>query len=149
MNAGQAEANAVLTAQGDGTVAYKPLSNAAFDGQGVDLSADESIVVTTDNKALLKEATIAVAPSGIDNKHLKALAVTADKISSVVAGTNTPNGGVLIADGQGNTQFQSLGVLATTAGKSLTSTDGSLHIPNLFSSHRTIYNIVCGYCIII
>ncbi|MGG5576336.1 beta strand repeat-containing protein [Myroides sp. C15-4] len=129
MNAGQAVANAVLTAQGDGTVSYKLLSNTVFDGQGVDLVADESIVVTADNKALLQEATIAVASSGIDNKHLKALAVTADKISSVVAETNTPNGSILASDGQGNTQFQSLGVLATTAGKSLTSTDGSLHIP--------------------
>ncbi|WP_410880643.1 beta strand repeat-containing protein [Myroides sp. DW712] len=128
MSAGTAAENSVLTAQANGTVAYKELNSTVFDGEGAALSADESITVTADNKALLEATTIAVAEEGINTQHLKANAVTAAKISSKVNNTNAANGAILTADGSGNTAFQSLQTLATTHGKAITATDGSIEV---------------------
>lgn len=128
MSAGTAVVNSVLTAQANGTVAYKELNATVFDGEGANLTADESITVTADNKALLQATTIAVAEGGINTQHLKNHAVTTDKISSTVNSTNAAAGAILTADGSGNTAFQSLETLATTQGKAITATDGSLAI---------------------
>ncbi|MGG5598885.1 beta strand repeat-containing protein [Myroides sp. C8-3] len=130
MSAGSAAENSVLTAQSGGTVVFKELNTAAFDGQGADLLADESITVAADNKALLTETKIAVATDGIGTKHLKANAVTQDKISSKVNNENVAGGTILTADGAGNAKFQSLELVASTQGKAITATDGSLNIPN-------------------
>ena len=128
MSAGSAVENSVLTAQANGTVAFKELNSTVFDGEGATLSADESITVTANNKALLEATTIAVATEGIDTQHLKANAVTTAKISSKVNSTNAANGAILTADGSGNTAFQSLQALATTQGKPITATDGSIEV---------------------
>ncbi|QQU01181.1 beta strand repeat-containing protein [Myroides odoratus] len=128
MNAGSAAANTVLTATGtNGTVEFKALSNTAFEGEGKDLTADHSITVTANNKALLAETTIAVAEGGIETKHIKDQAITTGKISSVVGENNATSGTVLTADGAGNVKFQSFEAVATTQGKPITS-DTSLTI---------------------
>lgn len=128
MSAGTAAENSVLTAQANGTVAYKELNSTVFEGEGANLVADESITVTADNKALLKEMNIAVATDGINTQHLKANAVTTAKISSNVNEVNAANGAILTADGSGNTAFQSLETIATTQGKAITATDGSIAV---------------------
>ncbi|MDR0193868.1 MAG: hypothetical protein LBI73_01985 [Myroides sp.] len=121
-------ANAVLTADGKGKVSYEVLSSTAFEGKGADLKADGSIKVATGNKALLKETSIAIADSGVENKHIKANAVTNDKISSKVGTKDSSDGAVLAADGKGNTSFRTFEDLATTQGKEVKSTDGSLSV---------------------
>lgn len=126
MNAADASVNSVLTAQANGTVAFKELNETVFEGEGANLIADESIVVTVDNKAVLKETNIAVATDGIANNHLKTNAVTQDKISSKVNDVNAVTGSILTADGSGNTKFQSLEAIATAQGKAITATDGSI-----------------------
>ncbi|MDR2221165.1 MAG: hypothetical protein LBE34_00340 [Flavobacteriaceae bacterium] len=129
ISSGDAVANSVLTAKGSGVVAYELLSSTAFEGKGAALKSDNSILVSdTGKNALLKEATISIANDGVDNKHIKANAVTNDKISSKVADKNAGNGAVLTADGNGNTKFQSFSEVATTQGKAVTSTDGSLTV---------------------
>lgn len=129
ISSGDAVANSVLTAKGGGVVAYEVLSSTAFEGKGAALKSDNSILVSdTGKNALLKEATISIANDGVDNKHIKANAVTNDKISSKVADKNAGNGAVLTADGNGNTKFQSFSEVATTQGKAVTSTDGSLTV---------------------
>ncbi|WP_353101675.1 hypothetical protein [Myroides odoratus] len=128
MNAGSAVANTVLTATGtNGTVEFKALSNTAFEGEGKDLTADHSITVTANNKALLAETAIAVAEGGIETKHIKDQAITTGKISSVVGDHNATSGTVLTADGAGNVKFQSFETVAATQGKPITS-DTSLTI---------------------
>ncbi|MEK6495233.1 hypothetical protein [Myroides odoratimimus] len=128
ISAGEAAANTVLTSVGQGKVEYKALSNTAFEGQGVDLESDASIVVTENNKALLKAANIAIAKEGVDSKHLKAKSVTTDKISSVNGKNNYAAGTFLAADGQGATSYQTMDKIASTQGKSITSTGNSLAI---------------------
>lgn len=127
MSSGNATAHSVLTAQGNGRVAYEILNENAFEGNGADLRSDTSIQVTAENKALLNEATIAVATAGIKNKHIDNLAVSTDKISSKEGTTNAANGAILAADGSGNTTFKTFSDLATTQGKAVTS-DGSLQL---------------------
>lgn len=127
MSSGNAAAHTVLTAQGNGTVAYEALNENVFAGNGANLTADTSIEVTANNKALLKETAIAIATSGVKNKHIDNLAVTSAKISSKAGTTNAANGAVLAADGAGNTDFKTLSDLATTQGKTVSS-DGSLTV---------------------
>ncbi|MGG5577858.1 beta strand repeat-containing protein [Myroides sp. C15-4] len=127
ISAENAAVNSVLTAIGGGTVAYQALNESAFAGKGANLIADTSIDVTANNKALLSETSIAIAHAGVKNKHLDALAVTKDKISSKEGNTNAANGAVLAADGSGNTSFKTLTDLATTQGKAVTS-DSSLEV---------------------
>ncbi|WP_158963645.1 beta strand repeat-containing protein [Myroides fluvii] len=119
ISAGTADENTVLTANSDGTVAFKALSNTAFEGQGEDLTSDESLVVSAGNKALLAETSIVIAAEGVANKHIKDKAVTPAKISAIAGANNAPTGTVLTADGNGNAVFQSFEVLATTQGKAL------------------------------
>lgn len=127
MSSGNAVAHSVLTAQGNGSVAYEVLNENAFAGNGADLRSDTSIQVTANNKALLSETTIAIATAGVKNKHIDNLAVNNEKISSKVGTTNAANGAVLAADGSGNTTFKTLSDLATTQGKAVTS-DESLQV---------------------
>ncbi|WP_121967067.1 hypothetical protein [Myroides sp. N17-2] len=130
MSAGTAVANTVLTSVGAGKVEYKALSNTAFDGQGADLKSDGSITVSAGNKALLKETSIAIKDSGVETKHLKAGAVTTDKISSASGVNNIAPGAFLVADGSGATKYQTMETVATAQGKAITSHDGSLTIPD-------------------
>ncbi|SHM53926.1 hypothetical protein [Myroides odoratimimus] len=119
-----ADVNAVLTADGNGSVEYKKINDAAFEGAAEDLKSDGSLNVPTDNKAVLNELEIGIADLGVQTKHINTGAVIAAKIGSE---TNA-KGTVLTADGQGKAVFQSLETIATTQGKAIT-TDGSLDIP--------------------
>ncbi|AJH15358.1 hypothetical protein [Myroides profundi] len=119
-----ADVNAVLTADGNGSVEYKKINDAAFEGAAEDLKSDGSLNVPTDNKAVLNELEIGIADLGVQTKHINTGAVIAAKIGSE---TNA-KGTVLAADGQGKAVFQSLETIATTQGKAIT-TDGSLDIP--------------------
>ncbi|WP_410880157.1 hypothetical protein [Myroides sp. DW712] len=127
MSSGNAVPYSVLTAQGNGNVAYEALNENAFVGNGADLRSDTSIEVTANNKALLSETKIALAEAGVKNKHIDNLAVNNEKISSKVGTANAVNGAVLAADGSGNTAFKTFSDLAATQGKSVTS-DGSLQV---------------------
>ncbi|MGG5505935.1 MULTISPECIES: beta strand repeat-containing protein [unclassified Myroides] len=121
ITAENAAENTVLTANSDGTVAFKALSDTAFEGQGEDLKSDGSIKVLEDNKSLLAETTIAIAEGGVSNQHLQEKAVTPSKISAIAGADNAATGTVLTADGNGNAIFQSFETLATTQGKALLS----------------------------
>ncbi|KZE74080.1 hypothetical protein AV926_17745 [Myroides marinus] len=118
-------ANAVLTADGKGKVEYKKVNEAVFEGKSSNLVVDSSIKLTGGTAAVLSATSIAIADSGVDNKHIKALAVTNDKISSKVEGKDAVNGTFLTADGKGNTAFKGLSDIAKTQGKEVKS-DGSL-----------------------
>ncbi|MDM1044561.1 hypothetical protein HX004_05725 [Myroides sp. 1354] len=82
ITAENAAENTVLTANNDGTVAFKALSNTAFEGQGEDLTTDGSIVVAENNKALLATTAISIAEAGVSNKHIQDKAVTPSKINA-------------------------------------------------------------------
>ncbi|MGL5276968.1 hypothetical protein [Myroides sp.] len=117
--------NTVLTANGEGKVEYKKVNEAVFEGKAANLTGDNSIKLTGGTAAVLSATSIAIADSGVDNKHIKALAVTNDKISSKVAEKDAANGTLLTADGKGNTSFKGLSDIAKTQGKEVKS-DGSL-----------------------
>ncbi|MBB1138031.1 hypothetical protein [Myroides sp. WP-1] len=121
ITAENAAENTVLTANSDGTVAFKALSNTAFEGQGEDLTTDGSIQIAENNKALLATTAISIAELGVSNKHIQEKAVTPSKISAVAGTDHAPTGTVLTADGNGNAIFQSFEALATTQGKALLS----------------------------
>ncbi|MEK6450800.1 MULTISPECIES: beta strand repeat-containing protein [unclassified Myroides] len=74
INSEGAAENTVLTADGSGNVAYKGVGELVFD-QGENLTADGSISVTANNKALLKATEIKIANQGVDNEHIKVGAV--------------------------------------------------------------------------
>ncbi|MDM1398925.1 hypothetical protein HX049_17440, partial [Myroides odoratimimus] len=119
--------NAVLTANGDGTVSYQNINENIFTGKGADLKSDNSIKVVANNKALLQETNIAIAEQGVDTKHLKDTAVTTAKISSKQGAGVVEEGSFLIADGQGSTIFSSIDSIALQSGKEL-KTDTSISV---------------------
>ncbi|MGG5505932.1 MULTISPECIES: beta strand repeat-containing protein [unclassified Myroides] len=122
-----ADENAVLTADGQGNVAYKKINTAAFEDGASDLKSDGSLRVPLHNKALLSEVEISIASSGVQNQHLADQSVTVSKINSEAAATGT----VLSADGLGNTSFKTLNAIANEQGKAITSEEQSLTIaPN-------------------
>ena len=127
MSSGNAPVHSVLTAQGNGTVAYETLNENAFSGKGANLISDNSIQVTANNKALLTETSIAIANAGVKSQHIDNLVVSKDKINSKVGTSNAANGTVLTADGSGKTDFKTLSDLAATQGKAVSS-DGSLTV---------------------
>ncbi|MDM1396815.1 hypothetical protein HX049_06470, partial [Myroides odoratimimus] len=106
--------NAVLTADGEGNVAYKKLTDSAFEGKGKDLKGDNSITVTANNKALLNDATISIAESGVQTKHITGRAVTADKIGA----EGTSNGLVLVTK-DGGAEFSPISDAIVEAGKEI------------------------------
>ncbi|SEJ23716.1 hypothetical protein [Myroides marinus] len=118
--------NTILTANGDGTVEYKKVNEAVFEGKASNLVVDSSIKLTGGTAAVLSATSIEIADSGVDNKHIKVNAVTNDKISSKVAGKDAGDGTLLTADGKGNTAFKGLSDIAKTQGKEVKSADGSL-----------------------
>ncbi|WP_158963649.1 beta strand repeat-containing protein [Myroides fluvii] len=138
ISSGNATAHTVLTAQGNGTVAYEALNENAFAGNGANLVSDNSIQVAANNKALLQQTSIAIATAGVKNQHIDNLAVTNNKISSKVGTTNAANGTLLAADGSGNTAFKTLNDLASTQGKAVTS-DGSLSVTS--NNKATLQNL--------
>ncbi|MEK6493782.1 hypothetical protein, partial [Myroides odoratimimus] len=109
-----ADNNTVLTADGEGNVAYKKLTDSAFEGKGKDLKGDNSITVTANNKALLNDATISIAESGVQNEHIAGRAVTADKIGA----EGTSNGLVLVTK-DGGAEFSPISDAIVEAGKEI------------------------------
>ncbi|MGL4583348.1 MAG: hypothetical protein ACRCVU_10240, partial [Flavobacterium sp.] len=117
-----AEDNTVLTADGSGKVAYKKLSNSAFEGAEANLKSDGSLIIPANNKAVLKETTIGVATDGIETKHIADKNVTAAKI-----GNTGPSGLVLVTNATGGAEFKTLGQAIGNAGKPITGEVG-IHI---------------------
>ncbi|MCC9041150.1 hypothetical protein LNQ81_00150 [Myroides sp. M-43] len=106
--------NTVLTANGNGDVAYKPLSTGAFAGSEAELKTDGSLNIPLNNKAVLKETTIGIADLGVKTKHIAAKVVTVDKI-----GTNEPEGKVLTSNGEGGAAFKTLKEVVAEQGKAI------------------------------
>lgn len=117
-----ADENAVLTADGQGKVAYVKLNETAFDGKGAELKSDGSLEIPKDNKAILVEATIGIATDGVQNKHIAPKAVTVDKI-----GTNEPEGKVLTSNGEGGAAFKTLKEVVGQQGKAIKG-DSAIHV---------------------
>ncbi|MDM1349786.1 hypothetical protein HX017_08100, partial [Myroides marinus] len=124
INAEEATANTVLTAIGEGKVAYKSMNDLVFN-EGKDLKTDKSITVASGNKALLKETSIAVANQGIQTSHIADASVTATKINAEKAANNT----VLTAIGEGKVAYKSMDELVFTKGAKVSS-DESLEVTN-------------------
>lgn len=76
-----AEANTVLTAKGDGSVEYKKINSAAFEGSEANLLSDGSLKIPADNKSVLKQTTIGIADEGVKTQHIDTSAVTTAKIA--------------------------------------------------------------------
>ena len=117
-----ADENAVLTADGQGKVAYVKLSETAFSGKGAELKSDGSLEIPQDNKAILEETTIGIANSGVQNKHIASKAVTAEKI-----GTNEAEGKVLTSNGEGGAAFRTLKEVVGEQGKAIKG-DSAIHV---------------------
>ncbi len=128
INAEEAAEHTVLAANGNGTVAFKALHATAFEGQGANLVSDGSIEVATANKAVLAETAVAIATGGVDSKHIKTKAVSTDKLASTVGEGQAGLGSILTADGQGGAAYQSFETIASTQGKAVTSTDGTIAV---------------------
>ncbi|MDM1370717.1 hypothetical protein [Myroides marinus] len=124
INAEEATTNTVLTAIGEGKVAYKSMNDLVFN-EGKDLKTDKSITVASGNKALLKETSIAVANQGIQTSHIADASVTATKINAEKAANNT----VLTAIGEGKVAYKSMDELVFTKGVKVSS-DESLEVTN-------------------
>ncbi|MGL5274249.1 hypothetical protein [Myroides sp.] len=125
MNAEAAPENSVLTAKGEGKVAFEQLSSTVFEGKGANLLTDSSIkIVAGGQGALLKETNIAIADKGVKTAHIDDNQVTAAKINP----EKSAQGTVLTVDNKGKAVFQALSDVATTQGKAITSTDGSLAV---------------------
>ncbi|MDM1389252.1 hypothetical protein HX052_04605 [Myroides marinus] len=124
INAEEATTNTVLTAIGEGKVAYKSMNDLVFN-EGKDLKTDKSITVASGNKALLKETSIAVANQGIQTSHIADASVTATKINAEKAANNT----VLTAIGEGKVAYKSMDELVFTKGAKVSS-DESLEVTN-------------------
>ncbi|EKB05261.1 hypothetical protein HMPREF9711_01396 [Myroides odoratimimus CCUG 3837] len=114
ITSGAAKENTVLTADGKGNVEYRKLADSAFEEQGKDLKGDNSIAVTANNKALLSDATISIAESGVQTKHITGRAVTADKIGA----EGTSNGLVLVTK-DGGAEFSPISDAIAGAGKEI------------------------------
>ncbi|MGM7552685.1 hypothetical protein [Myroides odoratimimus] len=114
ITSGAAKENTVLTADGKGNVEYRKLADSAFEEQGKDLKGDNSIAVTANNKSLLSDATISIAESGVQTKHIKGRAVTADKIGA----EGTSNGLVLVTK-DGGAEFSPISDAIAGAGKEI------------------------------
>ncbi|SER30998.1 hypothetical protein SAMN04488089_1131 [Myroides profundi] len=114
ITSGTAKENTVLTANGSGKVEYKKLADSVFEGQGKDLKGDNSITVTDNNQALLNDATISIADSGVQTKHITGRAVTADKIGA----EGTSNGLVLVTK-DGGAEFSPISDAIAGAGKEI------------------------------
>ncbi|MGL5276970.1 hypothetical protein [Myroides sp.] len=138
MSSGNALPNTVLTAKGDGKVAYEILNENVFNGKGANLLTDTSIKVEAGNQALLKETTIAIAESGVKTIHIDNKSVTAAKISPEASATGT----VLTVDSKGNAAFQALNEVSKTQGKAMTSSDGSLVVTDNNKAALQDVNIV-------
>uniref|UniRef100_UPI000EFCB5A6 hypothetical protein n=1 Tax=Myroides sp. N17-2 TaxID=2030799 RepID=UPI000EFCB5A6 len=110
-----ANQNTVLTADGSGKVAYKKLTNSAFEGQEADLLSDGSLLIPANNKAVLTATTIGIAESGVQTQHIANRAVTADKIGA----EGTTNGLVLVTK-DGGAEFSSLSDAISGTGKDIT-----------------------------
>jgi ribonuclease HI len=124
INAEKAATNTVLTAIGEGKVAYKSMNDLVFN-QGKELSSDESIIVSTGKKAVLNEAKIAVRESGIKANHLANASVTTDKINSGEA----TNGFVLVADGDGGVKYEDINTHISIEGQELEGV-GAIEVKN-------------------
>ncbi|MDR0193870.1 MAG: hypothetical protein LBI73_01995 [Myroides sp.] len=94
MSSQGAQANEVLTADGKGAVAYKKISDNAFEGTGANLLSDGSLSIPADNKAVLKDLTIGIAEGKVEHKHLAANAVDTTNIVAESVDTTKLKGGV-------------------------------------------------------
>lgn len=121
-----ADDNTILTADGSGGVTYQSAKDLIFT-KGKPLSSDSTLLVSTNN-ALLEEATIAIAPNGVQNSHVSSRAITTDKIGSSLAGFNAKTDAILTADGFGGVMYQSADELIFTKGKAVTSAAGTISI---------------------
>ncbi|MHC5353125.1 beta strand repeat-containing protein [Myroides sp. LJL115] len=112
-------AGSVLSSDGKGNTVFTSLSDLTS-SQGGSLTTDVSLVVTANNKAVLQDIEMSVAPDGIKNIHIDDLAVSANKISS----TGLPSSLVLASDGQGGAQFKDISQSIASSGKDVVGTDG-------------------------
>ncbi|AJH15826.1 hypothetical protein [Myroides profundi] len=117
-----ADKNAVLTADGQGKVAYVKLNETAFSGKGAELKSDGSLNIPAGNQAVLKETTIDIADKGVQTQHIAPKAVTVDKI-----GTNEPEGKVLTSNGEGGAAFKTLKEVVGQQGKAIKG-DLAIHV---------------------
>lgn len=117
-----ADENAVLTADGQGKVAYVKLSETAFAGKGAELKSEGSLKIPQNNKAVLEGITIDIADAGVQNIHIASKAVTAEKI-----GTNEAEGKVLTSNGEGGAAFRTLKEVVGEQGKAIKG-DSAIHV---------------------
>ncbi|SHL42308.1 hypothetical protein [Myroides odoratimimus] len=117
-----ADENAVLTADGQGKVAYVKLNETAFSGKGAELKSTGSLNIPAGNQAVLKETTIDIADKGVQTQHIASKAVTVDKI-----GTNEPEGKVLTSNGEGGAAFKTLKEVVGQQGKAIKG-DSAIHV---------------------
>lgn len=112
---GNAVANTVLTAKGDGTVSYKGMDELVFDNGKAVTSTENSIKIESGDKAVLKPMRLDIANSGIQAKHLAEKSVTPDKINS----TGKPENHFLVSDGNGATTFKDINSMLELGGAEL------------------------------
>ncbi|MHC5362290.1 beta strand repeat-containing protein [Myroides sp. LJL110] len=111
----------VLSADGQGNTTFSSLQDIAS-VQGKSITTDNSLLVATDNKAVLQDVQIVVAPGGITTKHIGDKAVHVNQISS--QSQDVFENYVLVADGFGATKYIDPSSFITATGKSATGGTG-------------------------